>query len=748
VALLGLLVVAPLAALPGLVFNNAPEAYLPPGAEAVAFERSLRQRFPEDQVLVLLLEGPGLWRADTLRAVDRLAGRLRRLPRVERVLSVTTVDHIQATAGGFAVEPLIDPRALDRTTPRARRSRATGDPLAEGRLVSPDGSAMAVVVRPVPLATSPERLALERAVRRAVDEAGLASRLTAVAGEVALDAAEFRAMVSDSLRFLPITAVIGLGLVGLLFRRVLAVVLTAAAIGAVMGPVLALLVLAGQPYTLIHAMVGPLLTGLTVALALHLFGAMALAGRRGLNGPRQVARAVAEVRGPAWLAALTTAAGLASLGLSPIPPIRSFGLVTAAGVLLLLGVFLGLLPPILARWDRRPWPAPRAARGVEAVVGRLARLGVRRAGWVVAAFAVAVAALAPWLGAVRTETDLYRFFPPDHALIQSMRRVEARLAGVTRIEVVFEGPGRDAFLDPARLQAVTAIQDWLQAQPEVDRTLSPADFLAQMNRAFHDGDPGFARVPRSRQLLAQYLLVYDGRDLYDLLDRERQTARLTVNLNVHGANAIQGVIHRLRAHLREQPPADLRWRVAGIGRLFADQEDLLVTGQERSILAAIGVIFLMLALAWRSWRLGLLGMLPNLSPVVVIFALMGMTGIRLDMATALIASVAVGIAVDDTVHMVHGYRQRRRAGRGVALALLRTYRQAGRAVTATTLILGVQFMLLTLSDFRPVAHFGLLSAAGVVTAWLFDLLLLPALLVVAARRQGAPASRTGGGADG
>ncbi|MEF8982401.1 efflux RND transporter permease subunit [Thiohalorhabdus sp.] len=734
-AVMAALVLVSLAWVPFVKFNNAPEAYLPPSSETVTFERSLRARFPEDQVLVALFEGPGLWQAEAIQRLDRLARRLEAHERVERVLGITTVDHIGGTRKAFRVGPLVDPDDLDQTTPEQRRRRAASDPLATERIVSSDGSSVAMVVRPVPLETSPARASLQRDVERAIQETGLTGRLTALAGEVALDTAEFRTMVQDSLRFLPVTAVLGLALVGVLFRRWLPVALTALGIPVVLLPSLALLAIWGQPYTLVHSMVGPLLTGLSVALALHLYNGVALASRRGLEGRARVARALAEVARPARLTALTTATGLASLGLSPIPPIRSFGLITAAGVLLVWGVFILLMPPLLARWDRRSWPPAPTMGVVKTTVRALARLGMRRAGLVLLVFGAGLAVGLPWIAAVRAETDLYRFFPDHHPLIQSMERFETKMAGVTRLEVVFQGSGRDALLEPERLKAIAEFQSWLESQPEIDRTFSPADFVAEMNWAFHEEDPDYRRIPDSSRLVAQYLLVYDGRDLYDLLDRERSTARLAMSLNVHGANAIQGVMDRIRARLQNRDSVGMQWRLAGTGRLFADQEDLLISGQVRSILAAFGIILLLMAWAWKSLRGALLGMVPNLAPVALIFVLMGLLGVWLNMATALIASVAVGIAVDDTIHTYHGFHKRRRAGRGLALSLARTYQQAGQAVTATTLILAAQFLILAFSDFQPIAHFGLLSAAGIAAAWLFDLLLLPALLVAGARLQ-------------
>ena len=175
--------------------------------------------------------------------------------------------------------------------------------------------------------------------------------------------------------------------------------------------------------------------------------------------------------------------------------------------------------------------------------------------------------------------------------------------------------------------------------------------------------------------------------------------------------------------------------IAGFGRLLADMEDLLVTGQVWSLWGAMGLIFVLMVIQWRSLTASAICMIPNFSPILLIFILMGLFGIWLDMATAMIASVAVGIAVDDTIHLYHGFWKRYQAHGNAVWALARSYRQVGRAVTTTTLILCAQFMVLTASEFVPTAHFGLLTSVGLLTAWLFDVLLLPAILMLVFHRR-------------
>ena len=164
--------------------------------------------------------------------------------------------------------------------------------------------------------------------------------------------------------------------------------------------------------------------------------------------------------------------------------------------------------------------------------------------------------------------------------------------------------------------------------------------------------------------------------------------------------------------------------------IFAEQDELLIQGQVMSLLVAVLLIFSMMLFLWKKVSYALLTMIPNLSPIIGIFILMGIFNIWLDMATAMIASVAIGIAVDDTIHMFHGFKKRLDKGVSTVFALVQSYYKTGRAIVVTTIILCSQFLLLSFSEFIPTAHFGLLTAIGLFMALVFDLLLLPAVIVL------------------
>jgi len=257
-----------------------------------------------------------------------------------------------------------------------------------------------------------------------------------------------------------------------------------------------------------------------------------------------------------------------------------------------------------------------------------------------------------------------------------------------------------------------------------------------MNWAFNAEAPEFRSIPKSKNLISQYLFVYDGEDIYDFVDRDLKVSHVNLNINVHGANEIGRVMEKVRRYLNEHVGSQLEWDIAGFGRIFADQAELLVKGQVYSLWSAIGLIFLLMLILWRSIGSAVLCMIPNLSPILLIFIIMGSVGIWLDMATVMIAGVAIGIAVDDTIHVYHGFKQRIDRGLSPVAALARTFGQAGRAVMTTTIILCAQFMILMASQFVPTTHFGMLTSVGLWAALVFDLLLMPAMLILIYNKRG------------
>ena len=369
---------------------------------------------------------------------------------------------------------------------------------------------------------------------------------------------------------------------------------------------------------------------------------------------------------------------------------------------------------------------------MDIVVRHLYRTGIRYPVWVLGLTVILLGAGTPALWNIKVETSLQEFFAPDHPTRRDTDHFESIMTGTGSLDVIFETQERDGLKKPEYLAFMRSFQSWAEELPEVDKTVSAADFIEEMHWGFNAENPAFRTIPEDPQLVSQYLFIYDGNNLYDFVDRDFRISHVSISINTHPANEIATVMDKLRGYLSEHAPSGLQWEIAGYSRLFADMEELLVKGQIYSLWGALILIILLMLFLWRSLGGALLCMIPNMSPILLIFIVMGLFGLWLDMATAMIASIAVGIAVDDTIHVYHGYIKRMNAGARPVQALARTFSQAGRAVVTTTIILSAQFMILVLSLFQPTTHFGLLTSVGLWAALVFDLLLLPAMLIVLA----------------
>ena len=721
-----------------LIPDNTIEAYTPEDHPSLLLYDEVRAKFPHDSTLIALFEGEELYERSFLQPLAALVEEMEGHPLVERVLSVLEFEHIQATADGFAVEVLVDLDKLDERTPEEWRQRVLESRFVPGLIASSDGTAMAIVIRPIYPADyrlrSLEHLRLERTLEQAVQDHGLGEQLIAIAGDVALESAQIKSVGQIMLVIIPIIQLMALLVIWWLFRNIRLVLLTQFVTLGVVTPVLGAFGLFGFPFLNSSTCLMGLLTALSTAMTMHLLNAVVQAKQNGYSGAERVRVALDRVQRPSFYMALTTAACMLTLTLSEVPPIRHFGYLGAFGLTCMFIVVVVLLPPMIAQWVQEDFGAERLGLNALDPFLKLVRTIVfRRAGWVVLVSTLLTVVLAAQIWKVHSEADFYAFFRDEHRLNVATRKVEERLSGVGLLEIVLQGPGRDSLHSPERLEVVRNLQDWLNNQPEVGYTLSMVDLIEEMHWAFNDEDPAYRSIPDNQALIAQYLFIYDGGDLYELVDRELAETRIFMLLNVTRSSHIWDVIERIERQLDEVDTLDLEWATIGRSRLIAEHIDMLVEGQVRSIYAVIVLVTLLMLLMWRFVSGMAITLPPNLGPAIMMFGVMGLFGIWLDAGSAVVSSVLIGIGLDDTIHFFHAYKKRRDRGVSVVFAMARAIKNTGRAITATTIVLCAQFLIIANSTYVPAVNYARLGAIGLLFALYLDLFFLPALLVTVER---------------
>ncbi len=703
-----------------LEVDTSTDSILDRSSPAFAFHKRSHQLFGGEEILVAALHSEEAFDPETLARVEKLSAELEKLPDVRRVDSLSTVPLIRSSPDGrLDLDPALG--GAPPSTEAERReleARILADRIAGNSLISTDGRVVAVNLV-LDGDTQGRFLELVQATREQLD-----GRPGWVSGVPVFRTEINTRTQSEILFFVPITAAIIGALLFLFFRSVAAVVipLLAGALGSWL--MLGAMGAVGTPLTLISMILPSVVLALGCAYVMHLLTAAARDREEG--GLRE---ALCEVAFPVALSGLTTAIGFVSMAIVRVPGVRDAGAFGALGVLAVLAATLTLVPALLQRFRipaRAAFGSPTLRGPVrEALLGLAARAPGRVIGAWAALFAVLMVGLA-WLP---VETDATQWFRETAPVRVEYDEIRTRLSGISPVNIVIDAPDDRSVIEERALRDIDALTAYLASLPEVGKAVAFTDPLRQL----HGGFVGDASqpLPEGEELVEQYLLLLSSVEpLRDLITDDRRAANVLLRVDDNVSGTLRGVARKAEAWWQENGTPGYRAQGTGTMFEFARAEDELVIGQLRGLAIAVGCIAVVLLLVLGSARLALLAMVPNALPTVAIFGFMGLVGIALDAGTVLLGSLALGMAVDDTMHIVSGYHSAKRAGLDGLTALDRTLRQTIPALVYTTLVVSAGFGVLGLSDFTFIRNLGPLTAGIMGVCLAADVILLPALLLL------------------
>ena len=323
-------------------------------------------------------------------------------------------------------------------------------------------------------------------------------------------------------------------------------------------------------------------------------------------------------------------------------------------------------------------------------------------------------------------------FKPHTQFRQHTDYVQDVMGGMLNVVFIYEAQEPEGAKSAALLAHLESLQARAEESPLVRKTYSIVDIIKDINQSFHGDDPAYHRLPEDDELIAQYLLLYEisgGDELQDYMSGDYQRTTLELRVDMVDSATIGGLIGELQDYLQANPAPGARVEITGIGLLWLKMGDYIAQSQIEGYLLAFIFIAAILCLAFRSFKVGMLAMIPNLFPIVLILGVAGAMGMHLDYFRLLLATVAIGIAVDDTVHMTSRIRKEFRRCGNYEEAVSRGLVSVGRPIIITSAILSLAFLVYLVSDMEVLASFGILLSITIVTALLADLFLLPALVL-------------------
>lgn len=703
----------------------------------IAFLERFREHYGADDDLVLLVvEADDVFRDEVLTHIRDLTRSLIASKVIRHVESLTTISDLGEPGAG-----VIDTRAVYHDIPSdakalaARRRRVLGSPLLRGRVVSKDGTLATIGARLAPGLVRAQQM--ERAVEKI--EALLAAHGAPpgvrrhMVGVPVVRTNLVRMIRVDQSRFIPLTTLVTAILLLLLYRSFHGVLLPLAAIGLSVNYTVGLMTMLSVPLDILSNVLPVLVMVYGIADAIHMINRYH-EERAGGGCTREVAvQLMARHLGLAcFMTSFTTAIGFGSLASSSLSILRRFGLFAATGVLLAFVLSL-IIIPLGIEWLGRgkPRPAPASRSG-----GFLDRLLTAVAATITAGprvflisgvlFGIGCAALG---SRIEVDNFLLGTVKKDHPIARATRLLGQRLQGVVTMQVAVEGAaGSAALKKPEVLAAVQGLQRWIEAQEGVTGTLSAVDFILELHRAA----VGTRKLPRNPAAIAQLLLMTEGQSgIERYVDFTYRRGRIQVQLRDLGARRYLPLVERTRHEIGKRfAGLDVSVRVTGTSLLAYRGIDTLVWNLLTSLLIAFALIAPVLMLAFRSIKVGLLTLIPNVIPLTTGLGFMVAVGMNLDVTTVMIFSIAFGIAVDDTIHFVARYREEVESGRDVEEAVTATLRSAGRAMVLTSVILMIGFSVILVSNFPGTQRFGVLGVLIIGMALVTDLTVTPACMLV------------------
>jgi len=702
--------------------------YFPDTMESMVNTDRIEEVFGNQDMIIMVFETDDVLNESTLKRVKDVEKAVKRLDGVKRTSSLFGSNHIYGEEGVMYVEPTVERIPRNEAKREELRKTIKGNELVYKVMVSDDFRATAMVI------------SLEHDIVEEVIFADIREVLREYPGEEKIHfgglpylyQAIDKDITRDALVLVPIALLLMMVFLFLVFREwkgvwlPFMVVVMSALVGIAMIPIL------GWKFYVITLLVPILLIAVANDYGIHM-----IARYQELNASGSAAsmkeKAIQITRDlwrPILLTGLTTIAGISALWAHTMIPARQMALVASIGILLAIFFSLVLLPALLSMLPKSsyiPTITEPGKSNARTLLGKFSFFVVKNKQRIPLMALVFTLFLASGIFFLKVDSNEENFFPERHEVKQGANIINSKFGGSESISILFSGD----ILSPELLQRMEGYAAEMEKMEAVDYSMGFSQVIREISKALNDpGEPLYDKIPPSREAVAQYMELYsmsgDPEELEQIVDFNYEHAHLMIRINDASVETVNGIMDRLTAITEGDPAVEV---IGGYGYIRSELATKVLVGTYYSLGIALLIIFVLLSAIFRSFKAGLLGIVPLSVSVVVLFGLMGLLGIRLDVATALLSSIMIGVGVDYTIHFLWRYREERRQNRPPSEAVITTITTTGRGIIFNALSVIVGFSVLMISSFTPIRFFGALVVVSILSCLVGALVILPALVL-------------------
>lgn len=706
--------------------------------ELLAFD-ALENTFTKNDNVIIILEpdNGNVFTQETLAVVEELTEAAWQIPYSNRVDSITNFQYTEAKGDELIVRDLVkNAESLDQSELESIRNIAINEPLLVNNLISDDARITAVNITVqlpgIDEATeNPEVVKAARQIAAKIEKQHPHIK-TYLSGFVLLNNAFTEESKRDVAKLVPVSFTLMLLLIGVLIGSFMSTIGTLLVIAFSIVIALGIGAAFGLPITPPTATSPTIILTVAIANCVHILVSFLHAIRQGMERNDALIESLRLNLQPVSLASVTTAIGFSMMVFSDVPPFRHLGLLVASGVLASLVLSITFLPalmsfmPIRTKRVREDKPIMMIFLGEFVVKHRSVLL------WIMSSVVIVLLLALP-----RNElNDVFvHYFEEDVQFRADSDFMTENLTGVYTIEYMLDSGESGGISKPGFLEDTAKFANWLREQPEVLHVNTITDILKRLNKNMHADDQSMYTLPKERDLAAQYLLLYEmslpyGLDLNNQINVDKSSIRISAKLITLSTNEILDMEKRANNWLEANAPHIKQGLGTGPTMMFAHIGERNIKSMLLGTTFALILISILLVFAFRSVKIGLLSLIPNLVPAAMGFGLWGIFVGEIGLSLSIVTSMTLGIVIDDTVHFMSKYlRARREIHLSPPDAVRYAFTSVGRALLITSIVLVAGFLVLATSSFELNSGMGLLAAVVISLALVADFLLLPALLM-------------------
>ena len=766
--------------LPKITINTSNESFLHQNDLTLAQYNNFKDQFGRDDFIVVAIKSQNIFSHNFLRKLQKLHQDLEdNLPHLEEITSLVNARNTRGEKDQLIVEDLLENWPENDIALQNLQKRVMRNPLYRNRLISDDGTFTTIMIETdayskkgsedevlagfeeylvdngqpsekTSYLTDKENSAVVKATHEIASKYGDDNFTIYIAGSPVVTDTVKKSMLRDMPLFMRLALlIIGICLF-IVFRRISGIFLPILIVGLSILTTLGLMALTGTQFKVPTIILPSFLMAVGVGDCVHVLAIFYHHFKGNGNKEDAIVYALSHSGLAIVMTSLTTAAGLASFAAAEVAPIADLGLFSSVGVLLALIYTIILLPALISlipikikpEFSADPERTPLFDRFLDHITDLTATYPK-----LIIVLSVLVIILS-FVGASKLHFrhDILSWLPEKMSVRQSTAVIDQELKGTVALEVIVDTRRENGLYDQDLLltleKLTTEVEEYRDGDLFVGKVISVVDVLKEIHQALNENRPDFYIVPENEKLIPQEFLLFENSgsdDLEDVVDSRFQQARITIKVPWFDAIKYVPFMQQIENKFKKELQDKATVTMTGIMSLFGRIIFAAIHSAAQSYGIAFVVISLMMILLIGNIRLGLVSMLPNLGPIVVIMGIMGWFELSLDMFTMLIASIAIGLAVDDTIHFMYNFRKYY-AESGDAVSSIRiTLHTAGRAMLVTSIVLSIGFFIFMLSTLSNVFYFGMLTGIAIILALGADFLFAPALMVLLTRSNKAKA---------